>query len=688
MNRLKLILSLHHHQPIGNFPEVFELCYTRCYNPLLEAIESHPKLRLTLSYSGPVLQFLLEKHPDYIERLRNLINRDQIEILSDGFYEPILAELPESDRVGQLRLMNEWLAKHLDYTPHGVWTAEGVWTPSLSETYFENGLRYTILRSGRFIFAGAKENELSGAFVTEHVGYPLYLFPNDTNILKRMPFGKVDELLIYLRRVANRRSEQTFTASDIAERWGVWPGTYDSVHKSGYLADLFGALTDASDWLNLIRFQDYLGQNQPTRRIYIPAGSRWEMGAWSLPDGSRSDYRRARRSLAIRHDSQLFLPFFRSGCFAGFKARYHEANLMQKKGLWLRKYLLATTTPPEGCQDLLWQAQCNTAYWFGTSGGLYQPHLRLAIWQRLLQAESLLATQRKGWDITSDDFDADGQEEIIVTHPEFFCGINPSYGGSCFEFSILTKHLNLASHLTRHAESLTGLTDDSLTPPIENLENDEASSSDWYQRHLFQDHLFNRHTNAEALSDNSAIELGDFVDQPYQIIYTHALENEASITLERKGGLYRNHTHQSLTLRKVYSWLRGSQKLTVRYEIINTSDLPLEATLASEINLHLPYSEDSKDIITLEDRENAPTDISYDGYGKRIVYHSQTAGLEIQITSEQEGNLWSYPLLSVANGEKDPHHVLQGNALLIGWPFDIPPKESAEFSLSLSYRAL
>ncbi|MEM9445328.1 MAG: alpha-amylase/4-alpha-glucanotransferase domain-containing protein [Verrucomicrobiota bacterium] len=684
MNHLNLILSLHHHQPIGNFPEVLELCYTRCYEPLLKAIEAHPKINITLSYSGPILQFLLEKHPEYLERLKCLIERDQIEILSDGFYEPVLAELPEEDRIGQLRKMNQWQAEHLGYAPHGVWTAEGVWSPSLAQTYFENGLRYTILRAGRFVYAGEKENELNGAFVTEHLGHPIYLFPNDTNILKRMPFGKVDDLLIYLRRVANRRNEQTFTAADIAERWGVWPGTFDSVHQSGYLSELFTTLSDASGWLKLIRFKDYLLSHKPTRLIYIPAGSRWEMGAWSLPDGSRTDYRRARRNLAIRHDSHLFLPFFRSGSFASFKARYHEANQMHKKGLWLKK-LLKDSSPSQidECQDLLWQAQCNTAYWFGTSGGLYQPHLRQAIWKRLLHAESILAANRNGWNISSHDINADGQEEVLVTHPKIFCGIHPAYGGSCFEYSLLPKHLNLASHLTRHSESLSGLTDDSLIPPSDLQEQEDQSKSDWYKRHLFQDHLFNRHTHSEDLFENKAVELGDFIDQPYEIVDSQNLSNRALITLERKGGLYRNQMHQKVTLRKTYHWGAETYQLKVVYQIINTSDLPLEAILATEVNLHLPFSKQSNDRIILEDRETSPTEISFDGYGKKIVYHSQTAGLEVQLLSEQEANLWCYPLMSSETNDKISHEVLQGNALLIGWPFDIPPKDAKTFSIKL-----
>ena len=51
------------------------------------------------------------ERPDFIERLRALVARDQVEILGGGYYEPVLASLPERDRVGQLRRMGDELER-------------------------------------------------------------------------------------------------------------------------------------------------------------------------------------------------------------------------------------------------------------------------------------------------------------------------------------------------------------------------------------------------------------------------------------------------------------------------------------------------------------------------------------------------------------------------------------------------
>src|SRR5258708_32324934 len=67
--RLHFGWALHNHQPVGNFPAVFEDIYVRAYEPLVAALERHPTIRLTLHYTGPVLEWLDAQQPTFLERL-------------------------------------------------------------------------------------------------------------------------------------------------------------------------------------------------------------------------------------------------------------------------------------------------------------------------------------------------------------------------------------------------------------------------------------------------------------------------------------------------------------------------------------------------------------------------------------------------------------------------------------------
>ena len=51
--------------------------------------------------------------------VHEMAKRGQIEILSGGFYEPILSIIPEEDRIGQIRMMNRFIEENFGVTAKG-----------------------------------------------------------------------------------------------------------------------------------------------------------------------------------------------------------------------------------------------------------------------------------------------------------------------------------------------------------------------------------------------------------------------------------------------------------------------------------------------------------------------------------------------------------------------------------------
>ena len=51
---------------------------------------------------GALLEWIERERPDYFDKLRALVGRGQVELLGGGFYEPMLAVLPERDARGQI----------------------------------------------------------------------------------------------------------------------------------------------------------------------------------------------------------------------------------------------------------------------------------------------------------------------------------------------------------------------------------------------------------------------------------------------------------------------------------------------------------------------------------------------------------------------------------------------------------
>src|SRR5215208_1804818 len=79
--RIALALTLHNHQPVGNFGWVIAETYDHAYLPMVDALERHPGVRVALHYTGPLLAWLRTERPDFVARLATLAERDQVEIV-------------------------------------------------------------------------------------------------------------------------------------------------------------------------------------------------------------------------------------------------------------------------------------------------------------------------------------------------------------------------------------------------------------------------------------------------------------------------------------------------------------------------------------------------------------------------------------------------------------------------------
>ena len=136
---VRLILALHNHQPVGNFDGVFEAAYRDSYLPFLEVLEGYPEIPFVLHTSGPLVEWLVDHRPEYIERVRALVEAGRVEILGGGFYEPILTMIPHRDRVGQIRDFAAYLREVFGAPVRGMWMPERVWEQHLVSALAEGG---------------------------------------------------------------------------------------------------------------------------------------------------------------------------------------------------------------------------------------------------------------------------------------------------------------------------------------------------------------------------------------------------------------------------------------------------------------------------------------------------------------------------------------------------------------------
>ncbi len=190
--RISLALALHNHQPVGNFGWVFADVYDQAYRPMVDALERHPGVRVALHYTGPLLDWLRAERPEFLERLRALVTRGQVELLGGGYYEPVLASLPERDRVGQLERMATEVERIGGRRPRGAWLAERVLEPDLPTSLATAGYGWTIVDDNHFRAAAIPEERHWGPYTTDDQGRLLTVFGTEKGLRYRIPFGQVE----------------------------------------------------------------------------------------------------------------------------------------------------------------------------------------------------------------------------------------------------------------------------------------------------------------------------------------------------------------------------------------------------------------------------------------------------------------------------------------------------------------
>lgn len=444
-----LVLCIHNHQPVGNFDHVFKEVTDKCYEPFLTMLEEHPSFKIALHYSGPLLEWLPQS---FLDRVRTLVAAGQVELLTSGFYEPILPIIPFDDAVDQISAFTSFLKEKFSAEPQGFWLTERVWEPDVPEIAARCGLKYTLTDDTHFLHAGLRTEDLNGYYITEYQGAILNVFPISKNLRYLIPFREPAETVDYLESLPDG---SIAVYGDDGEKFGAWPGTYDHIWKKKWLERFITEVQKAS-WITLKHPSALLSALPPRGRIYLPTDSYDEMGEWSLPAGRQTDFTASIDSLRACNMYAELRPFLRGGYFRNFFAKYSEANNLHKKMVYVsRKVASMRERGKARAKRELWKGQGNCAYWHGIFGGLYLPHLREALYSHLISAEVIADKELRGRsfiNVQQFDHDCDGHTETVVETSLLSLYLHP-VGGRIYELDYRPSAINLGNTLTRREEA-------------------------------------------------------------------------------------------------------------------------------------------------------------------------------------------------------------------------------------------
>jgi hypothetical protein len=563
-NRISLALAIHNHQPVGNFGWVFAEVFELAYLPLVDALEKHPGVRVSLHYTGPLLEWLQAERPVFLERLRDLVNAGQVEVLGGGWAEPVLASLPERDRVGQLTRMATEVERAFGARPHGAWLAERVWEPSLPTALAAAGYDWTILDDAHFRAASIPEDRRWGAYTTEDQGALIRLFGTEQGLRYLIPFGTVGDTIAHLRANATADGTRIGMMGDDGEKFGAWPTTFEHCWGTGrWMERFFEALEENADWLHTVHPTAWLAEHPPIGRAYVPTGSYAEMGEWSLPPDESRAY-----SAALHHAVEANLPerrWLRGGFWRNFQVKYREINDLHKQMLRTSAKVDAMADGPAKARarDHLYRGQSNDCYWHGLFGGIYISHMRLATFEHLIAAEDL--ADGEATVTAAVDTDLDGIDEALLAGPGQTVVVDLAEGAAVGSWDIRPVRHALAAVLRRrpeashamlleHADTATA-DDPTGTTSIHELVRVKESGLaerlhyDTYERRSGHVRFLEPAVTPRAWADANAPELGDFVTAPFDLVRLQ----DGGVSVRRDGFVAGGAGRQPVLVEKAYA---------------------------------------------------------------------------------------------------------------------------------------
>jgi hypothetical protein len=449
---VSLLLGVHAHQPVGNFSSVLEEAHARCYRPFLRTLHRYPQFRFAAHFSGWLLDWLLAQHPQDMALLKEMVARGQVELFGAGDCEPVLASIPQRDRIGQLNALTDKLQRRFGARVDGAWLTERVYIPTVVPALADCGMKYVTVDDYHFLCTGKAADELDGFYTTEEDGRTIDLFPISEQLRDRLPFSPAAEAVAYLESLA-REGHQAAVYFDDIEKFGIWPETYAWVYEKGWLEQFIEGVL-ASPLIRTETYSAFHARSTTRGIIYLPTTSYIEMNEWTLPARAAAVYDEVVEREKREGRYERTKPFVRGGIWKNFFMRYPESNWMHKRMLGLSDRLAAL---PSGGRtaaltDHLYRAQANDAYWHGLFGGLYLPHLRREVYCNLLKLEAALDAVAPRPPLAVSDQDFDGVRELFLGNADVQVVVKLDAHAALCELDAYGLAHNFGDVLTQRAE--------------------------------------------------------------------------------------------------------------------------------------------------------------------------------------------------------------------------------------------
>lgn len=515
--------------------------YKTIYAPLVKFLFSHQNFKFNFSFSGPEILYFKKRHTELLSICKTMIERNQIEILGGGFYNPILPLLSSVDRNGQIDMLSSEIRQSFQKRPRGAFLFADSWDSSLVSSFSTCGIEYLLLDSN--LIPKEKLNFLP--LLMADFGKSVEIFPTYQEFIPE-PETNIEDFVQNIIKLAEKidKNNQYFQVSP--NRILNISLSHDEISKlleNKWFEKLDLFFTENQNCkLKLINPLEYKKSNDFKIPCFIKNGINTNLSKYfEIP------YKKISQSF---YDKSIYDFMFTYPNARNLYNRilYIQMMINQYKGDKMRK---------KAAREKLWQAQ-NGVGLLGISDFqiLSNSTFRQKCYKYLMEAEKILREYNFKESVLNFDYNSDGFNEYVCRMDNYFAYIS-LFGGSIKELDILKNTGNYADNLKRIKE-FDGIDDN-------------------YDRGIFVDYIFDKNQFENYINELSSGD-GIFSRTKYSELKFSRHHNE----LQLDAIAFFGKEKQKIYLRKKYTI--NSTGMNVQYIIRNESDKILNAKFAIESN--------------------------------------------------------------------------------------------------------
>lgn len=538
MSLVHICYSLKSSRLDPNQKEIFEKDYISVYKPAAKFLYSHPDFFMSFAFNGVQLEFLKKKYPEFIELLRELVQRKQIELLGGGYYDPAFPLLFPMDRTGQIELLTSALRSISGKRPRGINICASIWDYSLVSCFHNCGMEYVLLDDSLI----SQEKQKYIPLIMSDKGKTLSVLPVSQEFkpnLSDSPKEYLNEIIKKIRKVS--KTSNTLI-KDVQKAVNVQFSheEFSQLLKSGFFEKLSEEAKQTDGLVDFSTPQTFLKESKIKIPVYIASGMTKEVAQWGI-----EPYKSVKTDKRYPVTIYDFFQIYPQSRALYDRMLYVSMLVNQSHGDKLRK---------KSAREKLWEAQNGDGFICTSKGAFVSSTYRQQAYKKLTESEKII---RQCGDfeesVSSFDYTADGFNEYVFRMNNYFAVIGLN-GGTIRELDVFQNSGNFADNFTRVKE-------------FEGIE-------DGYDRGLFIDHIFTE-AEFELYLQNRPTGSGIFSKYIYSELGFNAQHKEVQLFAD---AMFQKR--QKISLRKKY--VCQSSGMMVQYILKNESNEILNAKFAVE----------------------------------------------------------------------------------------------------------